>query len=87
MSGNTNAWAGAILIKALQAQLSQGAQAYDFGGEAGLVDAFQQGKKLADFNLEQQGDICSLLLRTVVQRRRRERLAALYRGNSTGEQS
>ena len=46
------------LIKALQAQLSQGAQAYEFGGEAGLLGAFQQGKKLAGFNLEQQGDIC-----------------------------
>jgi hypothetical protein len=46
------------LIQALQAQLGQGAQAYDFGGEAGLLDAFQQGKTLAGFNLEQQGDIC-----------------------------
>jgi len=46
------------LITALQAQLRQGAQAYDFGDEAGLLDAFQQGKQLTDFNLEQQGDIC-----------------------------
>jgi hypothetical protein len=46
------------LLKALQVQLSLGAQGYDFGGEAGLVQAFQHGKRLAAFNLEQQGDIC-----------------------------
>jgi hypothetical protein len=46
------------LFQALRAQLSQGAQAYDFGGEAGLMAALRQGKKFAGFNLEQQGDIC-----------------------------
>jgi len=46
------------LGKALQTQLTQGAKAYEFGGEAGLVEAYQQGKKLTSFNLEQQGDIC-----------------------------
>jgi hypothetical protein len=44
---------------ALDAQLRYGKNAYDFGGEAGLVRAHQQGWKLADFNLEQQGDIAS----------------------------
>jgi hypothetical protein len=46
------------LIKALSAQFGQGAQAYDFGGQAGLLQAIQQGCCLADFNPEQQGDIC-----------------------------
>lgn len=31
---------------------------YDYGDEAGLVAAKSQGKKLKDFNTEQQGDIC-----------------------------
>jgi hypothetical protein len=42
---------------ALQAQLSEKAHAYDFGGEVGLLASFANGRKLADFNLEQQGDI------------------------------
>ena len=46
------------LGSALKAQLNQGIQAYDFGGEAGLLEASQRGKKLAEFNLEQQGDLC-----------------------------
>ena len=47
---------------ALKAQFSHGAQAYDFGGEDGLEDAFQEGGQLAEFNLEQQGDIARSLL-------------------------
>ncbi len=42
---------------ALHVQFSLGARAYDFGGEAGLLDIFEKGGKLEDFNLEQQGDI------------------------------
>jgi hypothetical protein len=45
------------LAKALRAQTSLGAQAYIYGGEQGLVEGQQSGRKLADFNLEQQGDI------------------------------
>jgi hypothetical protein len=44
---------------ALSAQMRYRAKAYDFGGEEGLLKAIQQGLKLADFNLEQQGDIAS----------------------------
>ncbi len=46
------------LLNALSAQFSQGAQAYDFGGEAGLQQATLQGRCFTDFNPEQQGDIC-----------------------------
>jgi hypothetical protein len=45
------------LTMALQAQIKMGATAYQYGGEQGLIDCFQKGWKLADFNLEQQGDI------------------------------
>jgi hypothetical protein len=45
------------LALALQAQVREGAEAYKFGGESGLIEAFNQGRKLGDFNLEQQGDI------------------------------
>jgi hypothetical protein len=54
------------LALALQAQLKAKAQAYDFGGEDGLLKRTQQGWTLADFNLEQQGDIArSYYLRLV----------------------
>jgi hypothetical protein len=46
------------LYKAVKAQIEMGAQAYDFGGEAGLLAGAQNGQTLKDFNLEQQGDIC-----------------------------
>ena len=42
---------------ALQAQLQEGAEAYKFGNENGLIEAFNKGRKFSDFNLEQQGDI------------------------------
>lgn len=45
------------LFKALGAQFRGGAQAYNFGGENGLLDRLSQGWKFTDFNLEQQGDI------------------------------
>jgi hypothetical protein len=45
------------LFKALGVQARLGSKAYAFGGEAGLLEALLQGKSLADFNLEQQGDI------------------------------
>jgi len=48
------------LTKAIYSQVSQGARAYDFGGEAGLRAAIQNGKTLSSFNLEQQGDICRM---------------------------
>jgi hypothetical protein len=41
----------------LDTQLRKGTEAYNFGGEAGLVESHNKGKRLADFNLEQQGDI------------------------------
>ena len=46
------------LFQALEAQFKSGAQVYVFGGEAGLIEAFQQGRKFSSFNMEQQGDIC-----------------------------
>jgi len=45
------------LIMALNTQIRAGAKAYDFGGEAGLITNHQTGRRLSDFNLEQQGDI------------------------------
>ena len=45
------------MVIALQAQLRQGEKAYDFGDEIGLSERYREGWKLADFNLEQQGDI------------------------------
>jgi len=45
------------LTLALQAQIREGAEAYHFGEADGLVEAFAQGRKFSDFNLEQQGDI------------------------------
>ncbi len=58
----THAWqyqhlGWSYLVKALNAQFRLGVKAYDFGDEAGLVQAFKEGRKLSDFNLEQQGDI------------------------------
>ena len=45
-------------LHAIKVQFRHGNQAYDFGGEPGLVLAFQIGQKLVDFNPEQQGEIC-----------------------------
>jgi type VI secretion system secreted protein VgrG len=45
------------LAMALRAQVGEGAEAYAFGDETGLAEAFAQGRKFGDFNLEQQGDI------------------------------
>jgi hypothetical protein len=45
------------LWMAIRAQIQEGEHAYDFGGEKGLIERFEQGWKLANFNLEQQGDI------------------------------
>ena len=45
------------LVLALRAQFREGAQAYNFGGENGLIERLAQGWKFTDFNLEQQGDI------------------------------
>lgn len=45
------------LFIALTTQIRQGKDAYLFGGEEGLNEHLRLGHKLADFNLEQQGDI------------------------------
>jgi hypothetical protein len=45
------------LIQALQSQFKLRAEAYHYGGEQGLMQSFLEGKRLRDFNLEQQGDI------------------------------
>jgi hypothetical protein len=47
----------AYLAKALSVQLRLGTAAYDYGGAAGLTAAGAAGKRLKDFNMEQQGDI------------------------------
>ena len=47
---------GSVYIpRALSAQLSD--EGYDYGGIANLVKAVENGRRLKDFNLEQQGDI------------------------------
>ncbi len=47
---------GSVYIpRALRAQFST--EGYDYGGLANLLLAVRSGKKLDDFNLEQQGDI------------------------------
>jgi hypothetical protein len=45
------------LFQALWTQLKLGSNAYDYGGEQGLEQYIQQGKRLRDFNREQQGEI------------------------------
>jgi hypothetical protein len=45
------------LAMALGAQFRYGVKAYEFGGEQGLLEALLKGWRLANFNLEQQGDI------------------------------
>jgi hypothetical protein len=45
------------LSRALEAFLRLGPLAYDYGGAAGLITADRQGKRLLDFNPEQQADI------------------------------
>jgi hypothetical protein len=45
------------LAEAIYAQLRYGASVYDYGGEAGLVQAALAGKRFSEFNREQQGDI------------------------------
>jgi len=45
------------LWRALRADLTLGIRAYEYGGEHGLRDARASGRRLADFNPEQQGDI------------------------------
>ncbi len=45
------------LLLALVAHLREGAQVYDFGGEADLRRCRRQGRKLQSFNLEQQAAI------------------------------
>jgi len=59
----THAWqyqrmGWSYLVKAMTAQQKLRSRVYDFGGEAGLRESLIAGKKLKDFNLEQQGDIC-----------------------------
>ena len=45
------------LALAMNAQIREGAEAYKFGHESGLMEAFAQGCQFSDFNPEQQGDI------------------------------
>ncbi len=45
------------LLRAVWAQITLGASAYGYGWEAGLQTAAADGKTLADFNPEQQGEI------------------------------
>ena len=51
----TEGWG--YLYRALAAQFSLGAHAYDFGDAAGLMAALAAGKDLSSFNPEQQGAI------------------------------
>ena len=45
------------IFEALHSQLVLGRRVYDFGGNEGLKEAEKNGRHLADFNREQQGDI------------------------------
>jgi hypothetical protein len=45
------------LFRALRADLTLGIRAYEYGGEKGLDEARSAGRKFADLNPEQQGDI------------------------------
>jgi hypothetical protein len=45
------------LAEAIYAQIRYGPAVYDYGGEAGLVQAALAGKRFSEFNREQQGDI------------------------------
>lgn len=58
----THAWqfqhmGWSYLAHALATQLIEGARAYDFGDEQGLLERYWRGLGLKAFNLEQQGDI------------------------------
>jgi hypothetical protein len=44
-------------FEALWTQLKYGPDSYAYGWETGLIEARANGKKLWDFNREQQGDI------------------------------
>lgn len=55
------------LPQALKAQFRHGAEAYNFGGEEGLLERLAQGARFADFNLEQQGDIARSYYERLVQ--------------------
>ena len=55
------------LTQAINAQMRYGAKAYDFGGEKGLLERLNQGWRLADFNLEQQGDIARTYYQRICQ--------------------
>ena len=45
------------LARALAVQIRLGPAAYEYGGETGLVEAHGSGRRWAEFNPEQQGDI------------------------------
>lgn len=58
----THAWqyqkiGWAYLVKAVYAQIRDKAEAYNFGGEEGLLKSLQKNKPFKDFNPEQQGNI------------------------------
>lgn len=67
----THAWqfqhmGWSYLIKALKAQFNAGIEAYNFGGENGLLERLEKGAKFLDFNLEQQGDIVKTYYERIV---------------------
>lgn len=58
----THAWqyqrtGPAYFFKALWVQVTRGEAGYQYGGEAGLIEARQKGMTFASFNPEQQGNI------------------------------
>ena len=57
------------LPMALTVQMVKRATAYDFGGEEGLVESSNKGWRLANFNLEQQGNIARTYYDSLVRRR------------------
>lgn len=57
---------GSVYIgQGLWVQLRLGRKAYDYGGQAGLMDSWAAGKRYKDYNREQQGqiaqDYCALV--------------------------
>jgi type VI secretion system secreted protein VgrG len=45
------------LVKAVRGHIRMGSKVYDYGGKKGLEEAVDRGKRFAQFNPEQQGDI------------------------------
>ncbi len=57
------------LVMAIRVLLRQGTGAYEYGGEAGLVESRNIGRKLVNFNLEQQANLARNYYEALVNRK------------------